>query len=174
MQPQTIVVVLQETHDSKPWPRSPRSTFASVQVGDVALLHVDGLALPILTEVAAVGDAVDVQSRTFRVKMPVDNADHELKAGLFARIEILPQAKSEVLLAPLEAVRSRDGRPHVLVIRDGRAVIAPFQAGLTSEDAVEVLAGLRVDDQVVVGEAARTLGPGMRVRAVEAPPGGGS
>jgi hypothetical protein len=41
----------------------------------------------------------------------------------------------------------------------------PIEIGLISEDAVEVLAGLNVDDEVVVGEAARNLGSGMRVRA---------
>ena len=41
----------------------------------------------------------------------------------------------------------------------------PIEIGLISEEAVEVLAGLNVDDEVVVGEAARNLGSGMRVRA---------
>ena len=36
--------------------------------------------------------------------------------------------------------------------------------GLISEKSVEVLSGLREDDEVVVGDAARMLGPGMRVR----------
>jgi hypothetical protein len=34
---------------------------------------------------------------------------------------------------------------------------------------VEVLAGLSEGDEVVVGEAARTIAPGMRVRVVGAP-----
>jgi hypothetical protein len=35
--------------------------------------------------------------------------------------------------------------------------------GDLSEDAVEVLHGLHVDEEIVVGEGAHTLGPGMRV-----------
>jgi hypothetical protein len=53
----------------------------------------------------------------------------------------------------------------VLVLRDGHAVQTPIEVGLISEEAVEVLVGLRVDDEVIVGEAARNLGAGMRARA---------
>jgi multidrug efflux pump subunit AcrA (membrane-fusion protein) len=97
--------------------------------------------------------------------MRVPNPEHRLKAGLFARVEILPKAKSEVVLAPRSALRSQDGRTHVLVLRDGYAMQTPIQIGLIAEDAVEVLSGLRVDDEVIVGEAARNLGSGMRARA---------
>jgi len=164
VQPQTIVILLQETHVLEAVATIAEIHFASIRAGDVALLHVDGLALPIRTEVESVGDSVDEASRTFRVKMPVPNDDHGLKAGLFARIDILPQAKREVLLAPRDAVRSQDGRNQVLVVRDGIAKLMPIEVGLISENAIEVLAGLRVDDEVVVGEAARMLAPGMRVR----------
>jgi len=163
-QPQTIVLVLQETHELEAVATIAEVHFAAIREGDVALLHVDGLPLPISTRVEAVGDSVDSATRTFRVRMRVPNPEHRLKAGLFARVEILPKAKSQVLLAPRAALRNQEGRTHVLALRDGLAVLTPIEIGLISEDAVEVLAGLRVDDEVVVGEAARNLGPGMRVR----------
>jgi len=165
VQPQTIVLILQETHELEAIATIAEVHFAAIQTGDIALLHVDGLALPIPTEVEAVGDSVDPATRTFRVRMQVPNPDYRLKAGLFARVEILPKAKSEVLLAPRSALRSQDGRTHVLVLRDGHAMQTPIEIGLIAEDAVEVLSGLRVDDEVIVGEAARNLGSGMRARA---------
>jgi RND family efflux transporter MFP subunit len=164
VQPQTIVIVLQETHVLEAVATIAETHFAAIQVGDVALLHVDGLPLPIRTEVAAVGDSIDLSNRTFRVRMAVPDPEHRLKAGLFTRVEIIPRAKSEVLLAPREALRNQDGQVHVLAVRKGLAVLSPIEVGLISESAVEVLAGLQVDDEVIVGEAARTLGPGMSVR----------
>jgi RND family efflux transporter MFP subunit len=168
VQPQTIVLVLQEISLLEAVATIAEIHFASIQVGDVVLLHVDGLPLPIQTEVSTVGDAIDPGSRTFRVKMPVPDPEHRLKAGLFARAEILPRAKSQVILAPREAVRSQDGRTQVLVVRDGIATLTTIEIGLISENAIEVLAGLREDDEVVVGDAARSLAPGMRVRPSDA------
>ena len=97
--------------------------------------------------------------------MRVPNPEHRIKAGVFARIEILPRAKSDVILLPREAVRREDGRTRVLAVREGRAVAGPIRIGGISEDAVEGLHGVREDDRIVVGEHARTLGPGMRVRS---------
>jgi RND family efflux transporter MFP subunit len=170
VQPQTIVIVLQETRVLEAVATISETHFAAIKVGDVALLHVDGLPLPIQTEVSVVGDSIDLSNRTFRVRMPVPDPERRLKAGLFARVEIVPRAKSEVLLAPREALRNQDGRVHVLTVREGRAVMSPIEVGLISESAVEVLAGLRVDDEVIIGEAARTLGPGMRVQVRNSQP----
>jgi RND family efflux transporter MFP subunit len=163
VQPQTIVIILQETSELEAQATIPEVHFAAIRVGDSALLQVDGLPHPIPTEVHSVGDTVDPATRTFLVTMRVPNPEHRLKAGVFARIEILPRATSDVILVPREAIRREDGRARVLAVRDGRAVAVVVQLGAISEDAVEVLHGVRVDDVIVVGEHARTLGPGMRV-----------
>lgn len=163
VQPQTVVIVLQETKELEAQAALPEIYFAAVRPGDSALLHVEGLPYPIPSEVHSVADAVDPATRTFLVKMRVPNPDHRLKAGVFARVEIIPVAKSDVILVPIGAVRREDGRAQVLVVREGRAVAVPVLLGAVSEDAVEVLHGVRVDDVIVVGQAARTLGPGMRV-----------
>jgi len=165
VQPQTIVVVLQETSELEAQATLPEVHSAAIREGDPALLHIEGLAHPIPTQVSSVGDVVDAATRTFIVKMRVPNPDHRLKAGVFARVEILPRAKSDVVLVPREAIRREDGLARVLAVRNGRAAAVPVRLGIISEDAVEVLHGLRVDDVIVVGEHARTLGPGMRVEA---------
>ena len=84
----------------------------------------------------------------------------------FARVEILPRAKNDVVLVPRSAVRREDGRTQVLLVRDERVVAQPVRLGIVSEDAVEVLRGVRVDDEIVVGDSARQVAAGMRVRAV--------
>jgi hypothetical protein len=77
-------------------------------------------------------------------------------------------------VVPREAVRREEGRAFVLVVRDERAVATPVELGAVSDEAVEVVHGLRVDDEVVVGEAARDLAPGMRVRRLAAAAPGAS
>jgi hypothetical protein len=39
-----------------------------------------------------------------------------------------------------------------------------------SEEAAEVLHGVRVDHEVIIGEAAQAIAPGMRVKVVNDPP----
>jgi len=172
VQPQTIVLVLQETGELEAEAAIPESQLALVQLGDQARLRVEGLAQAIAATVSAVSDTIDPATRTYLVKMRVANADRRLKAGIFTHVEILPQARTGVLVVPPDAVRNEDGRTRVLVVRDGRAAAVPIEIGITSPDAVEVLSGVTEGDQVLVGEAARTIAPGMAVTVVPAAAGG--
>ena len=165
VQPQTIVVVLHETALLEAVANIPESQLALTRVGDPAVVHVEGLA-PIETELASVGDTIDEATRTYRVLMPIPNADHRLKAGVFARIEIQPREIREVVLVSRDSVRSEAGHTRVLVVREGRAEAVPVRLGLSSSSHAEVLSGLSVGDEVIVGDSAREIAPGMRVRVI--------
>jgi membrane fusion protein (multidrug efflux system) len=167
VQPQTILVVLQETDELEARATIPESRLALVRVGDPALIHVQGVLAPIQTTIDAVGDAVDPATRTYTVRMRVPNPERALKAGLFAEIEILPRAKRDALVLPRAAIRSEEGRSRVFVVRDGVASSVDVGLGIVEEEQVEILSGLRVDTPVVVGDAAQKLASGMRVRVAE-------
>jgi membrane fusion protein (multidrug efflux system) len=168
VQPQTVVLVLQESGELEAKATIPESKLALVRVGDPALIHVEGLAAPIQTEISAVGDAIDPATRTYAVRMRVPNPDRALKAGLFAEIEILPQSKRDALLVPRSALRSEAGSARVFTVRDGVAAAVPVTLGAVAESEAEILGGLRVDTPVIVGAAAEKVTSGMKVRVVPA------
>lgn len=164
VQPQTIVLVLQESGLLEARAAIPESQLAQVRVGDPAQIHVEGLPAPIRTEVSAVGDAIDPATRTYTVRMPVANEDHRLKAGVFALVEIAPQGKPDALLIPRQAIRSEDGRTRVFTVVEGHSTPRDVTLGMVSQEDAEVLAGLEEGEPVIVGEAAGQIAPGMRVR----------
>jgi RND family efflux transporter MFP subunit len=163
--PQTVVVVLQETEVLEARVGIPEAQLSLVQVGDQAFLRVQGSPDEVETRVTAVADSIDPATRTYLVKLLVPNADRKLKAGVFARVDIVPQSLSQVLLVPADALRSEDGQTRVLTVQDGVVVAVPVRVGIVTEAAVEVISGLEAGTEVIVGEAARQLAPGMRVRA---------
>ncbi|MCP5043077.1 MAG: efflux RND transporter periplasmic adaptor subunit [bacterium] len=168
-QPQTIVVTIQETTELEARADVAERQLSIVREGDPVRVHVDGLPKAIETVVDSVADTIDPATRTYRVRMRIPNEDHRLRAGIFARVEIQPAAKQGVLLVPRDAIRSEAARTRVLVVRDGQAVAVPVTVGLVSETDAEILAGLEVGTQVIVGKAAQELAPGMRVRVTPAP-----
>jgi membrane fusion protein (multidrug efflux system) len=168
VQPQTIVVILQETAELEAQAAIAESQLTLVRVGDRAFVHVEGLAKPIETKVSAVSDTIDPATRTYMVKMPVPNPEQVLKAGVFAHVVIVSEPRSGALLAPREAIRSEDGRTRLLVVENGQAKAVPVKVGAVSEDVVEILDGAAEGDEIIVGEAARNIAPGMPVRVVEA------
>jgi membrane fusion protein (multidrug efflux system) len=170
VQPQTIVVVLQETSELEARAAIPESQMALVRTGDPARITVEGLPEAVRTHVAAVSDTIDPATRTYLVKMPVPNADRRIKAGVFAHVEISPAGDGDVVLAPRAAIRVEDGHTRLLVVRDGRADLLPIEIGAVTEGEAEVRAGAGIGETAIVGDAARTIAPGVPVRVVEAAP----
>jgi membrane fusion protein (multidrug efflux system) len=166
VQPQTIVVVLQETAILEAHAAIPESHMSLIRLGDTALVHVEGLPEAIRTRVGAVSDTIDVATRTYLVKMPVPNPDRLIKAGVFAHVEIQPEGGAAAVLAPREAIRVEDGRSRLLVVRDGRAAMLSVDVGAASDTEAEIRSGADVGELAIVGEAAGTIAPGLRVRAV--------
>lgn len=164
VQPQTVVIVLQETSALEAEAAIPESQMALVHVGNPVLIHVQGLADPIKSEISSVSDSIDPATRTYLVKMPVPNPEFRIKAGVFAHIEIESQATADAILAPREALRIEEGRTQLLVAENGRVSTKPVEIGVVSAGEAQLLAGAEGDELVIVGDAARTIAPGMKVR----------
>jgi RND family efflux transporter MFP subunit len=166
-QPQTIVVILQETGLLEAHAAIPENQMALVQPGDPASVSIEGLAAPIASAVSAVSDTIDPATRTYLVKIPVPNPDRAIKAGVFAHVEIEPALRREALIAPRETIRFEDGRARLIAVRAGRVELVPIEIGATSGSEVEVISGANDGDLAIVGEGARTIAPGIRVSTAQ-------
>lgn len=112
--------------------------------------------------VSQVGAAVDPRTRTVTVRGRVDNPDLALRPGMFARVELVLARKDAVLSVPREALLQGPQGPYVYVVEDNRAVTRPLTVGLEGSERVEVLAGVREGEPVVVVGQHR-LRPGRAV-----------
>jgi len=173
-QPQTLVIVLQETATLEARVAIPEAQLSLVHAGDKATLYVQGIEKPIETEVLAVSDSIDPATRTYLVRMLVPNPDRTFKAGVFARVDIVARSHSDAVLVPRDAVRTEDGETRVFAIENGVAVARPVRLGVVTEEAAQVLSGVAPGEEVIVGESARTIAPGMQVRARAVARGGAS
>jgi membrane fusion protein (multidrug efflux system) len=163
-QPQVVVIVLQETATLEAQVAIPEARMGRIVTGDEAEIFVESMPQPFAASVTAVSDSIDPATRTYLVRMEVPNPERMLKAGAFLRAEIRPSPKAGVLVVPREAIRTEDGEPRVLVVRDGRVTEVGVRLGLVGEDAAEVLGGLEAGERVIVGNAVHRLAPGTLVR----------
>ncbi len=99
--------------------------------------------------IARISPAVDVQSRTFGIEIRVPNSDRRLRAGMFARAEILT-GEEEAVVIPQDAVRSFAGVDKVVTVADGKAIEVQVTLGDKSGDKVEILNGLLAGTRVVL------------------------
>ena len=100
--------------------------------------------------VAAIGDVVDPNTRTIKVRAWVDNASHKLKPEMFARLHIDISEGKEFISVPKEAVLEIDGKEFVYIAQlDGTYVKQEVKVGSASDDRLRILHGLKPGDRVV-------------------------
>ncbi|MBP3192767.1 efflux RND transporter periplasmic adaptor subunit [Natronogracilivirga saccharolytica] len=118
-------------------------------------------------EVDFIGPTVDPVSRTFRVEIRIDNPDHRLSPGMFARVR-MDMDEREDLFLPAAAVHREPGNQtrYVYRVNDGTAERADVQTGDRMEEMLQIRDGLNEGDQVIQ-EGAGRVESGSEVRIVE-------
>ena len=98
-----------------------------------------------------VGDTVDPNSRTVKVRLTVDNHRLLLKPEMFVTATVHTAARTRVLTVSLAAVHGEgSGQPYVFTaVDDGRFVRHAVVLGAKSNDQVVITSGLSVQDHVV-------------------------
>lgn len=148
-----------------------------LKVGQTARVTLDALQgrefAGVVSEIGASSlppvSAQAASAREFRVVISLDQNDGTLRPGISCDAEILAAEKSGVLVAPLQAVVTRDvaGREEtgVFVVRDGKAVFTKAGLGLISGLDAEV-SGLDEGAEIVLGPLAtlRSMEDGETLR----------
>jgi multidrug efflux pump subunit AcrA (membrane-fusion protein) len=132
----------------------PERYAGQVQEGQEADIFVD--AYPdrkFQGQVIRINPMIDRTSRTFQVEVFVDNPKRELKAGGFAKVDILTHVDPNAWTVPAEAIVSYAGSIKIFVIRAGRAHVVSVVPGIEGRDWVELVRSqspdLRQDDRVI-------------------------
>ncbi len=142
------------------------SELAKLKTGAMADIHVDAYSEEVFQGVVArISPTVDPENRTADVEIQVDNRDHRLKPGMFARVSLVVQRRDGVLLLSRDSLLRESGPTRVFVHDSGRASLREVRLGLEAEQYVEVRAGLREGDEVIVA-GQYELRDGMPVKVV--------
>lgn len=128
---------------------------AALRTGRPARLQVEGLAEPVLAQVARINPSAQPGSRTVPVYLSLQ-PHPALRQGLFAtgRIEV---ERRRALALPLSAVRTDRPRPYVLRLDGERVTARTVALGVRTEiDGlawVELTEGLAAGDRLLAGSA---------------------
>jgi membrane fusion protein (multidrug efflux system) len=140
--------------------------FGKLKIGEKVTVTVD--ALPGFTaegEVNRITPQVDARSRSFEIIIRVPGRP-QLVSGLFARAEVkVREVPGSIVVPPAALVRDGADPTHAqtFVIAGGKAERRDVTVGFEVPDAVQVTAGLKAGEVVVV-DPPSALGPGTQVQ----------
>ena len=150
---------------------------ASVQVGQRALLQVEGSRTPIQAQVARINPSAQSGSRNLLAYLAIDNNNANaggaplLRQGLFAQ-GTLGTSESAQLAVPTSAIRTDQPTPYVQAVENGLLVYKPVVLGLRgmagSEAVTAITAGLNAE-ALVLRSTVGVLREGVKVRFTPMP-----
>jgi multidrug efflux pump subunit AcrA (membrane-fusion protein) len=91
--------------------------------------------------VARVAPMMQEASRLAEMEVEVDNADHLLKPGMFARVEVMTASRDSTQLVPSKAVMESDSGPVVFVVPDGGTNVdrVKVTTGIVTPEKTEII-----------------------------------
>lgn len=128
------------------WDRSERQKLAEG--------HVDTL-----------DNQIDAATGSLRVRARFDNPDEKLFPNQFVNVRLYLRTLADALSVPVDTVQFGNQGTYVYVIRNNRAHVQPVTLGVTTDDRVEIVSGLKMGDQVAL-EGLDRLRQGASVRVV--------
>jgi membrane fusion protein (multidrug efflux system) len=123
-------------------------------------------------KVAYISPSLDQTMRTFAVEALVDNSEHLLKPGFFAKGVILTHRDEAVMAVPDAAVSQLAGVNSVYVIADGAITQQSVMLGVRQGELWEVVSGLE-GNEVLAASRLNELASGVKVTLAEAEKGQG-
>jgi HlyD family secretion protein len=142
----------------------PERFVGRISTGDWVSVSLVGSEQAVPGLVVLVNEKVDYETRTFRVRVGIENFDYRFKAGQFARVRFRLEEARQALIVPAAAVLFAGGQPQVFVYHPEtqQVQLRSIQLGLSNAEACQVLEGLAEGEQVVIDDPA-ILADGMRV-----------
>lgn len=143
---------------------------AGLQPGQPATVTL--AALPGKTfkgKVREVSPAADLQSRTYRVKVTLEQPDASVRLGMTGDVVItpdVPSGQAKVLLLPATALFHQGGKPAVWIVgAEGKLELRPVTVSAYGERSISLSQGVAAADKVVV-QGVHTLTAGEKVKPV--------
>jgi len=161
----TRLITLQTVNPQRATFQVPERYAEQLKLGQRVLFRVAALSgRDFIGTVDFVDPRVQLPSRTITIKALVPNPRRELASGMFIEARLETATRPAALVIPEDAVSPFAGAMYVWVIKGGKAERREVVLGVRTPGYVEIVNGLELAEQVVVGGTDR-LQPGSEVRA---------
>ena len=100
--------------------------------------------------VQTISPVPDPITQLYKGKISLENSNQLLRPGMFAKIHLNLDEKRSVMTIPSVAVIETDNETYVYIADDNSAIRTEIKVGMDNGEVVEVLAGLKKEDSVIV------------------------
>ena len=89
-------------------------------------------------------------TKTYPVKIEIDNGNGTIKPGMFAEIHFVESQKDNTIVVPRNTVLENGEDKYVYVIENGKAVKKNVETGVDNGDEIEIISGVSFGENIIV------------------------
>lgn len=144
----------------------PENRLGQVKPGQEAVVTFWALNdIKVPGHVTEISPMADSTTRTYKVRLAIDNMPAEAKLGMTAKVT-LDTGSENTFVIPSSAIYQTGDEPKVWVIQDKKAHLVPIKVGGYEGSNIKIASGLKQGDIVVTG-GINKLAEGLDVRLEE-------
>lgn len=167
--PRTDLFHIEQTGMLRVYVNVPEDYWRGIKPGqttaDVVLNEFPGQKFP--GKVVRTSEAINGITRTLLTEIDLPNPDNILLSGSYAEVHLHVPGQTPTFLIPTNTLLFRSEQLQVGIVRNSKVAITSITPGHDFGDQIEVVAGLKADDQIVVNPP-DSLVSGQEVRVVQA------
>jgi membrane fusion protein, multidrug efflux system len=144
----------------------PENELQQIKLGQKANVRISSLSGSYTGKVTEVGSAADPASRSFTVRIEVDNPGLLIRPGMIAEVTVSAGQQSSSLVVPMEAVQHDPANLSYVYVIDStkqRAFRRNVSLGKIINDRIEITSGLAENEIVVTGGQQRLV-DGVKIK----------
>ncbi len=103
-----------------------------------------------LGKVTMISPIVDLQTRAAPIEIRIENSDHRLQSGMFAKVKLVIEEQKNVPVILKESIIGRGKNTYVYVVDGNRVFLKHVILGLRKGSYYGVDSGLKTGDKVVI------------------------
>lgn len=113
--------------------------------------------------ISELSPAISTETRTFKGKILIDNNALKIRPGMFVKADIVVDRADSSIIIPKEIIQSNRRTKYVYIVEKNTALLRELKTGLEDDKNIQVLDGLRENDNLVV-KGFETLKENARVK----------
>jgi RND family efflux transporter MFP subunit len=167
--PRTDLFDIAQTRSLRVYVNVPEEYSQGVKPGqttaEVALAEFPGKRFP--GKLVRTSESINATTRTLLVEVDLDNPGGNLFSGSYAEVHLKIASQNSAYLLPVSALIFRSDKLQVGVVKNGKVSVTDVTPGHDFGDQIEIVSGLRTDDQVVM-DPPDSLVSGQEVKIAQA------
>ena len=129
----------------------PEKYLADISLEQRADIYVDAYPGQRFTGIVTkISPVLDMETRSMPVEITINNMDHKLKSGMFARVSLIIKEIKNAPVILKEAIMGKEPGAYVYVINGDRAMLKNIKTGIRQNGYFEITDGLRQGELVVI------------------------